>query len=304
MSRGLLLLDSGNSSLKWQMLRVASRGESLSRDVIGQIVGRPVRAITNDRLSLQGLLKAWSDQAASAELSPCDDWQISWVSVGPSSARQLVSHAWLEWTGRRASRPWTPQRQLGVRTTGGLLRFVNEYRKPAQLGADRWLASLGLVAAGVPPGGRTQMVVSAGTATTVDLVRLTGGDFPQAAFLGGWIFPGFQLMSQSLRVSTRDLDRLMGSMNFSSGSPPVSDIPRDSASAIRQGILLAQAGCIHELARRHGVQTIWLHGGHADLWHEGLRLCRSRTDRMLNVNQQPMLVFAGLACRMLASQRF
>jgi pantothenate kinase type III len=302
MSRGLLVLDSGNSSLKWQMLHVDSGQMACTPDILGQIVSRPVCAVANDHLCLKGLRDAWSEQARTGGLSSCLDWQISWVSVGPPSVRQAVSQAWFEWTGRRASRPWAPQSRLDIRTPRGLLRFVNHYRKPAQLGADRWLASLGLVAAGVPPGGRTQMIVSAGTATTIDLIRLRDGDRPEAVFLGGWIFPGIRLMSQSLRASTRDLDRLMGAMNFASASLRMSDIPRDSASAIRQGILFAQAGCVRALALQHGVQTIWLHGGHADLWHKGLQLCGSRAVGELRVTHQPRLLLAGLACRVLASQ--
>ncbi len=302
MNCGLLLLDSGNSSLKWQMLHVDTAQAALSGDLLGQIVSQPVRAVANDRLSVGGLLEAWSDQTRIGAASAPEDWRMSWLSVGPAAARRVVSQAWRAWTGRRVPQPWTPQRLLHVRTPVGLLRLVNGYRMPGQLGADRWLASLGLVAAGIPSGSRIQMIVSAGTATTIDLIRLTGSDSPEAVFLGGWILPGIRLMSQSLRSSTRDLDRLMGSMNFGPDSSRMSAVPCDSASAIHQGILLAQAGCVHELARRYGVGTIWLHGGHADVWHEGLRFCGSRAGGKLKVMHQPRLVFAGLASRALASR--
>jgi type III pantothenate kinase len=72
----------------------------------------------------------------------------------------------------------------------------NGYRNPAQLGSDRWAAMIGargLVAA------KPVLVVVSGTATTIDFVN-AGGEFT-----GGVILPGVGLMIRSLHEGTAAL---------------------------------------------------------------------------------------------------
>ncbi len=108
---------------------------------------------------------------------------------------------------------------------------INRYDDPAQLGADRWAALIGARAASPGP----LLVVSAGTATTVDLLSADG------EFLGGLILPGEALMRRSLARDTADLPLAEGE--------PV-DCPRNTHDAIVTGCLQAQAGAIERMYRR------------------------------------------------------
>jgi len=102
---------------------------------------------------------------------------------------------------------------------------TNRYGKPAQLGADRWAALIGAWSMFRGP----CLVVAAGTATTVDVLRSDG------VFAGGMILPGLDLMRRSLAQNTAGLPMTRGRF---------SNAPRNTADAIESGCLLAQAGAI------------------------------------------------------------
>lgn len=73
---------------------------------------------------------------------------------------------------------------------------INRYRNPAQLGSDRWAA---LIGAHQLLGAKPALVVVCGTATTIDFLRASG------EFEGGVILPGVGLMLRSLHLHTAAL---------------------------------------------------------------------------------------------------
>ena len=68
------------------------------------------------------------------------------------------------------------------------------YKKPEQLGIDRWLSVL--AASSLFPN-QACLIVDAGTATTIDAISSDG------QHLGGWILPGIELLFQSLVSNTQ-----------------------------------------------------------------------------------------------------
>src|SRR5260221_1914935 len=100
---------------------------------------------------------------------------------------------------------------------------TNGYGRPDQLGPDRWAALIGAWSILRGP----CLVVTAGTATTVDVLRGDG------RFVGGVILPGLDLMKRSLARGTAELPLATG--RFSAE-------PRNTADAIETGCMLAQAG--------------------------------------------------------------
>jgi type III pantothenate kinase len=123
---------------------------------------------------------------------------------------------------------------------------VNDYENPAALGADRWAAAI----AAWQQMGEACMVISAGTATTIDLVSQAGH------FRGGCILPGLVTMLESLTVKTADLP--MGTGHFQLP-------PRNTHDAITTGCLLAQAGAIERMASLLGKGApVLLTGGNAE----------------------------------------
>lgn len=141
----------------------------------------------------------------------------------------------------------------------GLLQ--NPYAQPARLGADRWLALLGLLRRIARQSDWTAdtpyILASFGTATTVDTLRRATGQRPPAAFLGGLILPGVTLMAQSLADGTAQLPLAGG---------PCRDFPVDTHSAIASGIAAAQGGALlrqWQLARHTSKQPprVYVTGG-------------------------------------------
>ena len=166
-----LLIDVGNTFLKWGLFRPSAHGMARenrvesghalhdeitalpaqfmklptpSRIVISNVAGSRVRATTIR------LLEVWPD-------APVPYWLV-------------------------------PQHeQCGI---------TNRYRNPAQLGSDRWAA---LIGARHLLGPRPMMVVVCGTATTIDFLSADG------VFKGGMIMPGVGLMLRSLHEGTAAL---------------------------------------------------------------------------------------------------
>ena len=150
----------------------------------------------------------------------------------------------------------------------------NGYAEAARLGADRWAALLGARALHKGP----CLVVSAGTATTIDM--LTG----DGRFLGGLILPGLDLMQRSLAGNTAQLSLADGHYV---------EQPTMTADAITSGTLQATLGAIErqyrilqEQADIGGTVLCLLTGGAASR----LAPCLA-----LPYRAEPQLILEGLA---------
>jgi len=110
------------------------------------------------------------------------------------------------------------------------------YRRPAQLGADRVAAALG--ARKLYPG-ENLVIVDCGTATTLTFLTKSG------ELIGGAILPGLALWPAALAQATAKLPNVK--LPRSSETLPA-PIAKDTASAIRAGVLYGHAGAIRELA--------------------------------------------------------
>jgi type III pantothenate kinase len=166
-----LLIDVGNTFLKWGLFRRAPAGGARENRV----------------------------ESGHALLEEIPTLPAQWVKL-PTPARIVISNVAgtrVRAATIRALEAWpdappptwlVPQaEQCGVR---------NSYRNPAQLGSDRWAALIG--ARGLLPS-RAAMVVVCGTATTIDFLAADG------TFKGGVILPGVGLMLRSLHEGTAAL---------------------------------------------------------------------------------------------------
>lgn len=204
--------------------------------------------------------------AALASLLPCP---VAWLGAGPQA--------------------------LGVR---------NGYREPAQLGADRWAAMLGLAwheRRRTGPGARACALLAVfGTATTIDTLRPVpdpagaegGFDFP-----GGLILPGPAMMLSSLSSGTANLPHARGDTAL---------YPAHTHQAIVTGVAAAQAGAVLRqwlagLEQGGGPPEIYVSGGGwPTVREETLRLL-ARARAGLGLPDQPVRwldapVLDGLAC--------
>lgn len=164
----ILLLDAGNSRLKWACLvgGMLQSGEALARTGSGP--GDDVRALSLAWAPLPKPERVLVGSVLGREfvgaLSTCtmEAWQVAVESV-------------------------TPRREAH-----GL---VNAYAEPTRLGVDRWLGLLGARS----HGDGAACVVDCGTAITIDAMRADG------THLGGLILPGLGLMRRMLTAGTQGI---------------------------------------------------------------------------------------------------
>jgi type III pantothenate kinase len=150
--------------------------------------------------------------------------------------------------------------------------IINEYKNPEQLGCDRWAAIIGarsLVAGDL-------CVVDCGTATTIDV--LTGED----RFVGGIIFPGVNLIRDSLLSGTVDINEYRANLEEVLG--------RTTAECVTAGSLFGAAGGIdrilNEMAAMLDQPQLYITGG-------GARILIPLLDH--SPQHDPDLVLIGLA---------
>ncbi|WP_298294473.1 type III pantothenate kinase [Thiomonas sp.] len=162
----LLVLDVGNTRLKWGLYAAAQPGAALLAH--GAMV-------LEDVDHLHQALSPWPRPAAVIGCAVAGAVVTARVCAELDT---LGLHC--QWIGAQAE-------QCGVR---------NGYVTPSLLGADRWAALLG-ARQHVPDG--AAMIISVGTAVTVDCLSRDG------VFLGGVILPGFGLMLRALEMGTAGL---------------------------------------------------------------------------------------------------
>ena len=200
----ILLIDIGNSRLKWA---ISPNTGDLHADFIDQGVSindSPNQLAQFDQLSKNKTIE-----------------KIICSSV-ISEERTLVLQKNL-----KAIMPQAPWFQING--TSAIKNLGSAYDQPLQLGTDRRAMALG--AHQMFPG-KNILVISAGTATTIDLITPTH-------HMGGWIFPGMELMTKSLNLNTAQLPKISTDQESSSLG-----IGTNTNDGIYQGILASHLGAI------------------------------------------------------------
>jgi type III pantothenate kinase len=166
-----LLIDVGNTFLKWGLFRPSTGGLARENRVeSGHALLEEITALPAQFAKLPAPTRIVISNVAGTRVRATT---IRMLEVWPEAPQPY----WL-----------VPQHvQCGV---------TNSYRNPAQLGSDRWAA---LIGARHLLGPRPTMVVVCGTATTIDFLSGDG------LFKGGVIMPGVGLMLRSLHEGTAAL---------------------------------------------------------------------------------------------------
>ncbi len=217
MSTRLLLLDAGNTRLKWAVLDTVMNsskphqsgatepGLSSSFPWLGQGA-----AAYDDLAALLALWQKWGVLSACYGVNVAGDATDALLSN--ALAKLELNPVWLN----------ANLHACGVQ---------NLYRPPESLGADRWAALLAVRQ-------RTHeaaLIVSAGSALTVDAMDAEG------QFLGGIIVPGLHMMRQALARSTAQIGIQLGE---------VQEFPNTTADAVETGLITACTGAIETLRSR------------------------------------------------------
>jgi type III pantothenate kinase len=159
-----LLVDSGNTRLKWAVLQDG-----------GLITGH---ALVNQQITRHELVETWKMQ------TPPERLAIACVSSTPL----------LELVLTVAVELWPTIEILRVKSQAHAFGVYNAYQQPEKLGVDRWLALVAVRNHYQLPA----CIVDCGTAITVDLIDADG------KHLGGLISPGLTLMKKSLVEGTAE----------------------------------------------------------------------------------------------------
>ncbi|MCK6407899.1 type III pantothenate kinase [Thauera sp.] len=228
----ILLIDAGNTRIKWRVVTPDTPHAALAEGAVGHA---EIDMLATACRAWPPLVRAFGCNVAGATVAAriraaCAPLQVDWLTPDAACA--------------------------GVR---------NRYESPARLGADRWAA---LIGARNTHGGPC-LVVTAGTATTVDLLSAAG------EFLGGLILPGVELMQQALARGTAQLPLAEGRFALQ---------PRRTVDAIRSGCLQAQAGAVERMFRQIADAPdalCLLGGGAADTFVDLLEIPLRRTDNLV-----------------------
>lgn len=226
----ILLLDAGNSRLKWAVVDAA------------RVSSTPAETSLSDSAAWLGHGAAAYDELASLAAH----WR-QWGSIGACYGVCVASEAALAGLQHCLSSIHIEVQWMRAGERAGGVH--NTYQPPQSLGADRWAALLAVHARTAD----SAVVVSAGTAITVDALDANGN------FLGGLILPGLHTMRQSLAQHTAQLGMQYGKLQA---------FPNNTADAVESGLIGACIGAIAtmqaNLAATCGSQArIFLTGGDA-----------------------------------------
>ena len=158
----ILLIDIGNSSLKWCI--VDSNGLSAMSQ---QLYPKDITA--------EFFIHNWRT------LEKPNDITVS--CVAQDAVWQALEKACFELWDIKIQKVTSLKKQFGL---------INAYENVSSLGSDRWCAMLG----GLHQANSAFIVINAGSALTVDVVNEAG------QHLGGYIVPGVNMMKNSLGLHT------------------------------------------------------------------------------------------------------
>ncbi len=234
----VLLLDIGNSRLKWALQRGRyCKGKRFAASGVIEHKQLPGRGAF-----LLRLLKMLDAKLA---IEACN---VAGTAV-EKQLRAMVRRAGL--------RP--PHFVRSSHTAGGVR---NAYAQPWRLGADRWAA---LIGAHAEHPGRAVCLVAIGTAMTIDLLDAKG------RHRGGNIIPGPKLMVESLLENTAGIRRRAGGRKAATNLRARAGLfAHDTRGAVAGGAMHAAAALIGEAMRSARVllgsaPRLILSGGAADV---------------------------------------
>ena len=175
----ILLIDSGNSRLKWAIFQDGKLENS--------------HILNNQELTIDKLIDTWGNLPTPK--------QLALACVSSTALLNLVQSV--------ATRLWPCTTIIQVKSKSHAFGVHNAYLQPDKLGVDRWLALIAVHHYYQ----KAACIIDCGTAITIDFIDATGHH------QGGMISPGLTLMKKSLATSTdllafNDSSYGMGPANF------------------------------------------------------------------------------------------
>jgi type III pantothenate kinase len=256
----LLLVDAGNTRIKWAAVDPGHPRTSGQWTHFGMV----------ERADIDTLAPVWQALGISHVV-------LSNVAGDAlhEELEQVLSHAL----------GLTPVPRIWFRSQAELAGLRNGYRDPQQLGCDRFASAIG--ARALYPD-QPLMIVTCGTATTIDCVSAEG------VFTGGMILPGLGTMAASLASKTAQLPHVPQAVEI---AQPFAD---NTSDAIVSGCINAQAGAIERAMAlyraRHPQARCLLSGGAAVMISPHLSVPHEKVDNLVLIGLQTVAFLPEKPC--------
>jgi type III pantothenate kinase len=182
----------------------------------------------------------------------------------------------------------SPVPHVWFKSQAELAGLRNAYRDPQQLGCDRFASAIG--ARALYPD-KPLMIVTCGTATTIDCVSADG------VFTGGMILPGLGTMAASLASKTAQLPQLAHVPQAVEIVHPFAD---NTTDAIVSGCINAQAGAVERAMTlyrtQHPAAHCLLSGGAALVISPHLSIPHDKVDNLVLIGLQTVAYLSEKPC--------
>ncbi len=254
-----LLIDIGNSRIKWALMPVSSH-------ILEQA---PIPHSNGEKHADVEKYDFWNTVKEALEAS--GEQELTYIAVS------CVKHS--VWNHLKNLCPWDiPMIEAKSELKSG--KLVNTYKDITQLGVDRWLAML----AATDAGEQSAIVIDAGTALTVDFVDAEG------VFRGGVIIPGRYSMTQSVcRMVNAPVEAKYEDNNHVAIGQSTQDCVDYGVRGIFSTYLKA---LLHKGCEAFNIHNIVLTGGDGDWVYHLLNLMTE--SQRFQCQLQPILVLQGL----------
>lgn len=207
-----LLIDAGNTSLKWSLLDNGKLSEMQHRAYNDVSPIRILEEVLATQLKTMGI----NDIDTIVMVTVLGDTHLQYVETLCSQFSLIFLHA---------------------KSTAQLAGVTNAYKEHHKLGTDRLVA---MIAAHHLNKGQASIIVDSGTATTIDAVDAQG------RHLGGVILPGLDLCSLSLLENTE----ILATFNEGKYKIEANVFSTDTKQAIASGSLFGLAGAIENICTK------------------------------------------------------
>ena len=222
-----LLVDAGNTAVKWAQLGADGLTDMKSE-------------LYPETMSSQFFLELWNElKKPERVIVSCVAGDDTWLAMHSASKELWNSEA---------------VKVSAAKEEHGL---INAYENISSLGSDRWCA---MIAARQQVKGAF-MVVSAGTALTIDVINASG------QHQGGYILPGLNLMRQSLAAQTANIKA-----ETVKNQIPSLSLANSTVGCVEAGIHMATVSFIKSVYEKESVNGEHMHcylsGGNAKVLAE------------------------------------
>ena len=264
-----LLVDMGNTAVKWCLAQPKGQRLGVVHSMPWCSGASSTTAVARS-MAREMAQQIRSDSSAASTERDARKRELIYCSVASAERTQALVEAVCK-TLQCQARPFFSQAKVTL-SPGALPAYLrercellNSYKRPRQLGSDRWAALLGLVASPalwrglIAADGQANglvVLVSAGTATVMDWLGIdsvSSQGTTRFGFQGGTIRPGYGLMASVLGQSA-------------AGLGPES--PAVTRRAMQAGIAQAEVSGVFS---RGQPGLVVVHGGFARQWLKDFR---------------------------------